>query len=827
MNPLPPGELLDQLRKLLRLERSGGFRDRAAVGGTERFVAKWAERVLSQSLRDDSARVARVGESFRGYGLMATNDRRRVVDGALAMLDDWSQPWKVGSVTVASVHGGDTKPPLVAKTNRSSVVRTNGRESSSVSATGLSELPVTSLPGVGSHYAKVLARLGIASLNDLLRFPPRSWQDRTRILPIRTAPTGEPVTVRGRVVQSIEDGPPRRRWADILLHDASGDLRVIFFGQPYQARRFRPNDALLATGVILFDSARGERRMHNPDIEALDPRDETGRTPVAAVYPLTEDLTQGRMRQFVRSALDVVGRRVVDWLPASIREDASLPHLSEAFERLHRPVRRGEESTGLDRIAFDQVFLLELAVAARRAQRVTQPGIPMRLDMPSEQNFRASLPFSLTAAQERVVAEIENDLSAGRPMNRLLQGDVGAGKTVVAAAACAVCCGSGWQTAVMAPTEILAQQHRETFARLLSGAGIDVLLLTAHVRSQERVRVKDLLATGRPAVVVGTHALLERGADFPKLGLVVVDEQHRFGVQQRALLQAKGVSPHVLVMSATPIPRTLAMTVYGDLDVSALDQMPPGRTPVETRVLTSSDSDRAALVTRIRLEISEGRQAYVVCPAIDPTPRAELKAATAVLSRWRDLLPTARVELVHGRQRSVERERVMTAFREGKVDVLVSTTVVEVGVDVSNATAMVVENAERFGLSTLHQLRGRVGRGSQRSVCFLMTGVASERSLARLGILAETQDGFRVAEKDLLLRGPGELFGTLQHGEEPFPDFPEAFSRGFDTRIVAPARRIAFALLERDPTLSAPEHADIRTLFLRRYGSVLALSSVA
>ncbi|GAB4222549.1 MAG: ATP-dependent DNA helicase RecG [Acidobacteriota bacterium] len=660
--------------------------------------------------------------------------------------------------------------------------------------------PVVRLRGIGPRWAEELASLGVGTVGDLLLHLPLRWIDRREIAPLSAARPDRPLTAVG-TVREVRTLRTRRRGLDLmqlLVDDGTAAIRVVFFGRNYLAEYIRRGTRLLVQGTPRLGSHGLE--LTGPEFEILregeDPAALTGWIPV---YEKLGPLSSRRLRTVIGEALDGLGP-VDDPIPAALRARHGLPALDEALREVHRPppdtpaeLLAERRLPGLRRLAYDELFWLELALALARRQRLALGGAP-RLPLTGEIRARIAelLPFTLTGAQTRVFGEIADDLASGRPMSRLLLGDVGSGKTVVAAMAMLVAVEHGWQAALMAPTEILARQHGRTLARLMGRVGRRVELLTAALRQTEARAVRARLASGAASLVVGTHALISESVAFRKLGLVVIDEQHRFGVAQRASLADKGTRPHLLVMSATPIPRTLAMVLYGDLDVSVIDEKPPGRLPIRTVVRREDERER--VFAGLERALAEGRRVYVVRPAVEEGARG-LKAAEQGLAEYRARFPEARVALVHGRMKPDERRANLDAFARGEVDILVATTVIEVGIDVPEASVIVVEDADRFGLAQLHQLRGRVGRGDRRSYCVLIASQdADEHAMNRLRVLEQTDDGFRVAEKDLELRGPGELTGTAQHG---LPSLRVADLVRHKDLLLA-ARDDAFALVERE-----------------------------
>ena len=590
------------------------------------------------------------------------------------------------------------------------------------------------------------------------------------------------------------------------LVDDTGSVTATFFNQSYMKDALRTGETYVVYGRV--EGPPGRRQMTNPVCERADRARFTGR--ILPIYPLTRGISNNLLAGLTLRCVEECAGQMEETLPAGLRREHALAAAEFACRNIHFP--RDEEALELARrrLIFEELFCLACGMALLRTRRTCAEGVPF--STPPVEEFLALLPFSLTAAQRRAMEEVAADTASGAPMNRLVQGDVGSGKTMVAAYGAWLAAKNGGQCALMAPTELLAEQHFRSLAPLLGRAGVRVGLLTGSVKGKARKELYAALAAGEVDLVVGTHALLSEGVAFSNLALAITDEQHRFGVAQRAALAAKaGRTPHVLVMSATPIPRTLALIIYGDLEVSVIDELPPGRTPVETYVV--GEDKRQRMYRFVRKLVGQGRQAYLVCPAVEEgeespgEPGGEgLKAAVPYAEHLKsEVFPDLRVGLVHGKMKARDKDAAMTAFAAGELDVLVSTTVIEVGVDVPNAALMVVENADRFGLSQLHQLRGRVGRGKHQSYCVLMTSTHSAESRERLRVLAKTADGFRIAEEDLKLRGPGDFFGQRQHG---LPQLGIA-DLAADMRVLKEAQQAAQALLEADPGLSRPEHAPL------------------
>jgi ATP-dependent DNA helicase RecG len=671
------------------------------------------------------------------------------------------------------------------------------------------------IPGVGPKRAQQLAQRGLRSIADLLFHLPSRYDDRRTSVRISELEVGRRATFSGEI--KVSDFGPRKgrqRTFSAVLGDDSGVVTLKWFrGGEAVAAHVKKGVRLRATGDVR--RYRFSKEVIHPEIDLLREGDAgAGGEGIVPDYPAPEGIPPRTFRRWVAFAVEHYSDLVPSTLPAALARERELPETAEALRRIHRPepeadpeALRRRQSGAHERLVLEELYGLEVGLALRHAERAREPGVPLDPERPGVAAALAALPFRLTSAQERAFREIARDLAAPHPMNRLLQGDVGSGKTAVAALAAVTAAESGQQAALMAPTELLAEQHARTLRALLGGAkDLRFALLTASVPRAEADEIRAALAAGELELVVGTHALFQSEVRFARLALVVIDEQHRFGVQQRQALAGRGsggAQPHVLVMTATPIPRSLALTLYGDLDLSVIDALPPGRTPPRTALLREGQGAR--VVEQVRETLARGEQVYVVYPLVEESEKVDLRAATESAERIRAAFPEARVDLVHGRQSAAERGAAMARFAAGETKILVSTTVIEVGVDVPNATLMVVEHAERFGLAQLHQLRGRVGRGRRRGTCLLVARGSSEDSEARLAALLETSDGFAIADADLRIRGPGEFLGTRQHGRLPDLRFADLVR---DAKLVAIAREAARDIVRRDPSLQrSPELA--------------------
>ncbi|MEO5956591.1 MAG: ATP-dependent DNA helicase RecG [Nitrospiraceae bacterium] len=711
------------------------------------------------------------------------------------------------------------------------------------------EQPIRFVKGVGPKRTALLQRFRIETVEDAFWTLPWRYEDRSVMTPIGQLVPGAEASICGTIIRSEAKKARSRRLSilDIVVEDATGRLQVLFFNQPFLEPVFTVGTSVMLTGRVIA-GAQGfvAMKMEVVQYEVVGAESEAplhvGR--IVPVYHETKGWTSRQMRVLMKSLLDAHLAEAQEVLPVSLRARYRLPPIQQAIQDVHFPqpgTDGGQLNRGLTpahrRLAFEELFVLQLALASRqRVMKEEVKQVSFNPKTPLLGKLDRALPFQLTAAQERVNREILSDMTSSKPMNRLVQGDVGSGKTIVAVQAMVLACGSGYQAALMAPTEILAEQHYRTMKGFLEPLGLSVVLVSGGGRAAARKAVREQVASGTAQVVIGTHAVIQQGVTFAKLGLAVVDEQHRFGVLQRKTLMEKGYKPDVLVLTATPIPRTLAMTVYGDLDVSVIDQMPPGRKPVRTFLLSDSQKGRAYQI--LRDELRSGRQAYVVYPLIEESEKTDLQAAMQGAEQLQaSELAEFRVGLLHGRMKSDEKEQIMASYKKGEIQVLVATTVVEVGVDVPNATVMMIEHAERFGLAQLHQLRGRVGRSAHQSYCLLMAsggvlfqpkkpkeaGEPPSVAKERLDALVRSTDGFVIAEEDLRIRGPGEFFGLRQWG---MPEF-RAANLVRDVELLQQARQEAFALLKQDPQLKASVHRALRETMLRRWETKLDLGSVS
>jgi ATP-dependent DNA helicase RecG len=816
-------QALEKIENPLRFSAGNTFRNLAIVRDLEvpvrRKIADLREMVLQRVKHPaDAARLeellAQMEALFSGFEKASLEEKKRRVSGGLARVDtmksllaQWSEP-------------GYRRPP--------EGVNRDVRESLDA-AIGKLTLQAQFVKGVGPKIGALLARKGLKTVEDLLYFLPRKYEDRRFVKAITQSEVGRKETVIGEVIRAEIHPYKKRKVFEVVLRDDSGTLKGKWFkgSFAYLRNAFKPGLRVILTGDVRL--YQFELEMIHPDFEILEEGEDSHLhfKRIVPIYSETEGLGQKHLRRILLHAVEDYARYVPGPIPREICERQGLIDIIEALRTVHFPGQEEDirvlddmRSAAHKRLIFDELFYFELAMALKHKGNILEEGIAFQKEGELSSRFLSILPFGLTEAQKRVIGEIHGDMARPSPMHRLLQGDVGSGKTVVSMAAMLTACENGYQAAIMAPTEILAEQHYRNIARWVESLGLRAALLLGSMRPAEKKEVARQIENGEIQFVVGTHALIQEGVEFRKLGLVVVDEQHRFGVVQRAALRAKGSNPDVLVMTATPIPRTLAMTVYGDLDISVLDEMPPGKKPVKTKIFFEKERPRVYEI--VRKEIIKGNQVFIVYPLVTESEALDLKDATRMAEHLqKDVFRELRIGLVHGRMKGPEKDGMMKAFNDRQLDILVSTTVIEVGIDIPQASLMVIEHAERFGLAQLHQLRGRVGRSEIPSYCVLMTDhKGSENARKRLRIMEQTTDGFRIAEADLEIRGPGEFMGTRQSG---FPDFRVADILR-DGRLLNDARTEAFLLVERDPRLERIEHAALREVLLWKWEGRLDLA---
>ncbi|MEO0138159.1 MAG: ATP-dependent DNA helicase RecG [candidate division WOR-3 bacterium] len=672
--------------------------------------------------------------------------------------------------------------------------------------------PIQYIKGIGPKRASYFKKINIENVKDLLFLVPRRYLDYSNVLKIKDLKINDEGTVIGQVhLIEIKKAQHRGEIVNLLLRDETGSVVVRWFNRPDLKSKFKIGDWLMVSGKVTFFY---HKQFINPVYEIIggedNPPERTSGT-IIPIYPLTEGLSIWDIRRAMNIALELCLEQVVETIPEYILHRNSLPGLKKALKDLHFPQNMEDAINARRRLVYDEFFFFELALARRRLKIKNQEGVPLERRGSLTDLFLNSLSFKLTNGQQKVIEEITHDLSQPKPMNRLLQGDVGSGKTVVALYALLIAVENDYQGAMMAPTEILAEQHYINHAPILEKLGVKSILLTSSIKGHAREEAINQISNGEAKIIFGTHALIEEGVNFKKLGLAIIDEQHRFGVMQRAALVNKGINPHFLVLSATPIPRTLALTLYGDLDISTLTEKPAGRGEVITRL--HGESEKAKVYQFIYTELLKGRQAFIVCPIIEKSEKLELKSAQEVYEEVRSVFSNFNVGLIHGRLGTQERIKIMAEFRGGKINILVATTVIEVGVDIPNATIMLILHPERFGLAQLHQLRGRIGRGAEKSYCLLILNkfVAPE-TYERLLFFEKNNDGFALARKDMQLRGPGEILGKRQHG---LPDI-KIGDLEQDQALLFLARDDAFGVVNKDPEIKLPEHWPIRC-YLREF----------
>ncbi len=836
---------IERLKKILKLEQQQGHRNKAVIGGLGRLAERWQiDASQEATLAGQQALVDRIVALLDGYGdLQGAAARKEAVEQMLALAGQWDAPPamppqpmpapapKVAAPApaVAPARPAPIKPPPPAPAPRPPAPAKPapakpaptplGPAYANVRPTPVGtaslQASISRLPGIGPGFSEKLGKLGIHTIGDMLWFLPRRYDDYRAMKPIYQLRDGDEVTILANLWDLKSKRLPGRGATVItgLLGDSTATIQVSWFN-PYVLKQLKAGQSYVFSGKV--QSYLGRLTMRNPEFEEPDKELlHTGR--LVPVYPLTKGISSKWMRNTQKRVVDEWGRRVHDHLPESVRQRAGLMTLAQALTQMHFPDSQDSLAAARQRLAFDELFVIQIGVLRQRSEYQSLPAQSFPLDNESQAAFLAALPFEYTAAQARATRAILEDLAGDRPMSRLMQGDVGSGKTAVAANAMWAVAANGAQAAMMAPTEILAEQHYRGLSKLFAGLAVQerpvrVALLTGSVKGAERAATLRGLAAGDIDIAVGTHALIQEGVEFRNLGLAIIDEQHRFGVRQRAMLRRKAAlpegavsgeepAPHLLVMTATPIPRTLSLTVFGDLDASVIDEMPPGRQPIKTRWMLSKERERAYAF--VRRQVEAGRQAFIIYPLVEESESLSAKAAVPEYEQLcAEVFPQFRLGLLHGRMKSAEKDAVMQAMQRGEVDILVATSVVEVGIDIPNATVILIEDAERFGLAQLHQFRGRVGRGEHASYCILISDATTPNAAERLHALEQSQDGFVLAEKDLQLRGPGDFFGTRQSG---LPDLKMA--QLSDLRTLETARDEAGRLLQIDPDLSMPEHA--------------------
>lgn len=825
----PFSQIISNLLKPIVFASKDNFAHLAAVKNIESLIQNLCGQALSLPLSDSKAGIIKkLQAAFAGFDSMAQEEKKERIRKALDIIKAISNQQSMVSVFAESRKLNAERYSLNDIRARLSKLST----------------PLKDIKGIGPKVADIFKKKGLETVEDVLYFLPLRYEDRRQMKKIALLRFGAKDVASGEIMAMGEVFYGRRKVFEISIGDGSGFLRLKWFHYrlPLMKKRYKIGQRLIVYGEIAMFN--GQKEIIHPDVEIFekdDALDTVNFNSIVPVYSQVGNLHQKTLRKIVRSIIHEYGEHVVGSVPSAILQQCKFLELPAAVVEIHKPIQLSaiESKDWLPRksLVFDELFCLEMGLALKKGNNEKENGIAFNVGtpppiplvegdkgggVPMVENFRNMLPFKLTAAQERVVSEIKKGMSEPHPMNRLIQGDVGSGKTVVAFIAGLIAIENHYQSAIMAPTEILAEQHYLNIHKYAEGLGIKTALLTSSLTKSERAAILEGIKKGDINLVIGTHALIQEDIDFKRLGLAIIDEQHRFGVIQRAILKKKGTNPDMLVMTATPIPRTLAMTVFGDLDVSVIDELPPGRRPIQTKVFR--EKDRELVYKLIKAELGKGRQAYIVYPLIEESEDLDLRDATKMAGHLqKDIFPEYKIGLLHGKMKSEEKENIMKAFKTKEINILVSTTVIEVGIDVPNATIMVIEHAERFGLSQLHQLRGRVGRGGHDSYCILLAGkVGSLDTYQRLKVMENTNDGFKIAEEDLNIRGPGDFLGTRQSG---LPDF-RVVNLLTDASLLQKARDEAFNIIKTDPGLSMPEHVVLKEIIKVRWKGRMELAQI-
>lgn len=837
-------EILDALEKPLRFASRKDFSNIDKVRALDRLVGDLTLKALSLPLSGEQIKnFEYIQGSFADFDNLNIERRKKVIGESLEIIEQLKSKDGPRAPEDAGGEGRITggEPPA------SSEIPSQGADQDiQFEATDLTQVPIRYVKGVGPRAASLLKKKDIETVEDALFYFPRKYEDRRTINDISGLVPGRRQTVTGKIMLAGKVRTKKRSLYQIVLSDGTGNITLTWFqfNEKYLRTAYKKGASVILTGEVSVGYRDTLQIIHPKpeDIEVIEEGEELDEdhihfNRIVPIYPLTEGIRQRRMRRIMKSLVDGYASSIPAVIPGEIKTERAVVDLSEAVSRVHFPDNKDNVIDLYDRnsvygspphktVSYYEFFLMELGLALKKRDISRLEGISFDPTGELTEKLLSNLSFDLTSAQRRVLLEIEGDMQVARPMNRLLQGDVGSGKTIVALLSILKAVESGYQAVLMAPTEILAEQHLNSVLNYVKGMGLRVVFLKSSLGKSEKSAYYKALASGEAQIAVGTHALIQEKVDFRNLGLVVIDEQHRFGVMQRAELMSKGNNPDVLVMTATPIPRTLALTVYGDLDVSVLDEMPPGRKKIKTKVFYDRKGSRERAYEIVRGEIEKGRQAYVVYPMIEESDNPDfkdLKYATQMAEELQnDVFPEYRVGLLHGRMKTEEKEAVMKRFISHHIDILVSTTVIEVGVDVPNATVMVVENAERFGLTQLHQLRGRIGRGGHDSRCILISSFRrSDDAEKRLSIMEETSDGFRIAEADLTIRGPGDFLGTKQSGLPRF-GFADLIRDG---RILGEAREDAFRIVSEDPKLD--KYPELLDEVASKFGDLFELAGIS
>jgi ATP-dependent DNA helicase RecG len=825
-------QVIEKLAKFLRLEAERGYDNRAVFGGLQNMLEPWQAEAIEAQIEESIIQV--VITRLRDYPNLTPPSRREALGGLwnrlkseFPELSSFSFDLPADTKTTEAELEGPVAELTVVKSKEEQAAEPESvKVTPSTPSAQVAEkieappepppppveqpvalgAPLTTFPGVGPKTARTLKKLDLESLGDLLWHFPRRYDDYSQLKTISRLWFGEEVTIIGTVedvhIRTVRGG--KMKLVEAVIGDGTGSIRITWFNQPWIADKLK-----LGVGVVLsgkIDQYLGNLTMNSPEWEPLE-RIQLHTNRIVPVYPLTAGITGKWLRRVINSVVTRYSSRVPDPIPSEVIDSAQLIPLGTALQQVHFPDDWEMLEKAQNRLAFNEMFLLQLGVLAQKRDWIELETKPLPSNDEDVNRFVTSLPFELTGAQTQALQSVREDLSTPKPMNRLLQGDVGSGKTVIAAAAVAVAAANGVQSALMAPTSILAEQHYTTMREILprgSGIGEEAIrLMLGSTPNSEKEEIRQGLNNGSIQLIIGTHALIEGPVEFSQLGLAIIDEQHRFGVNQRGLLREKGTNPNLLVMTATPIPRSLALTLYGDLDLTVIDEMPPGRLPTETRVLTTNERLRAYRFIHSQLE--KGHQAFIIYPLVEESEKVDAKAAVEEHERLQaEVFPSYELGLLHGRMKADEKEAIMQRYRGGEIQVLVSTSVVEVGVDIPNATVMLIEGANRFGLAQLHQFRGRVGRDDQQSYCLLIPDTDEDTENERLRAMEATVDGFELAEIDLDQRGPGDFLGTRQSG---FAELQMA--KLTDVKLIEKARREALKIFDRDPDLKNPENESL------------------
>ncbi len=818
---------VDKILKFFQLEKEKKFQNRAVIGGLDKILGNWLFEAKKDHLPESL--ISSVKTGLENYSSISPESRQVLLEElihefekysgsstAIPARQDFQKPVATPVTPPAPVPVQPAPQPRIERTpvpapiaaSQPAAARPAPVERSFI---GLNA-PLTVINGIGPKLSGLYQSIGLKTLNDLLYYFPRRYDDYSQLKPINRVEIGDELTIIATVQSCsvLTQSHNHMTRVETVVSDGTDFMRLIFFRRGHEFAKYYENKFRRGTQLVISGKVTaylGRKQMLEPECEALE-KVHLATNGIIPVYPLTARLSQNSVRNTIHQVITYYAPKVPDFLPETIRSSANLIELPVALKNIHYPMNQESLSSARDRLAFDEIFLLQLGVLQQKQSWQSLPAEKYAIEDQRLDDFINCLPYTLTGAQLKVITELRQDLTSGHPMNRLLQGDVGSGKTIVAAVPVLIIASNGAQSAIMAPTSILAEQHYRSLTNLLSPDDSEhpfllkeeICLLTGDTPEAEKREIKQKLASGSIKLIIGTHALIEDNVEFKNLQLAVIDEQHRFGVAQRAALRVKGSNPHLLVMTATPIPRSLALTLYGDLDLSVMDEMPVGRLPVETYVLSPLERERAYQLIRSQLEL--GYQAFIVYPLIENSEENETKAAVNEHDQLqKEIFPEYKLGLLHGRMKPDEKDKVMLRFREKEFQVLVSTTVIEVGVDIPNATIMLIEGAERFGLAQLHQLRGRVGRSSDKSYCLLVPSTDDATENERLAVMTQTNDGFVLAEKDLSQRGPGDFIGYRQSG---FADLQLANIT--DIRLIEKARNQAEKLFAEDPSLARPEN---------------------